>query len=1649
MRTTGLVCAVLASLFTVAPVKAQSVTNGKVTVQTISRAGKIVGFAVQPLGSDARFDIYLGTASNIWAGKAYVEKGLDPQRLVIGPLSSSPTPKLGANSLVAIELRPDDPYPIVSFTLQLQAFDKAAWQRTFGTVPFHFLAMPMPGAQIFYHRGWQIPTPVTDPYPMQGNQTGYGKQIRSEWDDDWTYAPPLGAHPMPDVGLWWPARKLFACYDFHAARLLDHTEKDIATAYVWKQNDLEQFVTLAWPFPWGYRETLRYPEELPATVASHFHFLYDLNAGPDRDPNLIVQEFVRARYGDLLPDVPRVTDLSWLPDAHRPGGFGPVHLGRMYDWVQPGTGSANWWKPGSLVFSGVGWDRPEVDYVYAAGDQASIEAIRDNVEFMAPRVTWMTIDGERCCAWQQCLEGEGADMFGDGVPSTHNAQNWQMALLFLDAYRNDPATYGKYLDIIDGQLMWSKHFLYTRNDYADVPCAQFCWSAAPVTAYCLRYYYTFRNDPARREKAELAYRLARNAMYHFLPTWLSDNDEMDNVDAFSFCEPNAGISWLGAACSNEVLCVTYAAIVTYLATGDPWLGHYIRGACERWHELFRDEWYPTVRQYGDAFTEIYYLYPGRGPVGGRVTFGGLWGGVEWIAWPIGEATVRVTCGEKAALAWNRAPGMPPLTIEADRVVRTGPPDPNRVGSHTDIADYRYYGDGQGSFRLVRYGLGQPEPFTVNVTFPMFDLRGKPVILRRNGQEIALEKGRDYEEMPFRWDTVVVRGCRYGDVIGIGKIDESAAVLPCEIHRVRTPEPPRMPEGFAAADLRAAANRRLSTDWEDPDSWAGLDPGLRYIYGVPFHIIDANLNDARLGLRDGKAAVSLQGRHFFALVGEIEANAKLTVTAGGKTVDVDLKRAVPALKGWPPCFDWELFIVEASVPGRVTAISTANCTLFAATVYQGQREDPKLAAILKALRAAQEEAVARARAIENVAKLAPLFEKASGHIAILPTPQDNPRGSTLATILQKARLLRHVTFLSPQQLVDPDVFKAERFWIAFYLGGETYYQSVNSAGDGDRALQRYLAQGGTLVVLPHQPFPFYYNEAGKPVVSAPKFGLPICGSGAADRLDMLQNIDVRGWEKAPRDRKFTFAVARQQEIVKSLPASFAFPLSEKDRPVDERWRPIVNVVGEDNKYVPLISLADDAGKSYGDGAAFIEYRTGPYAPGRVLYVWSTLLAQPELREPLLLDILGWVLANTVAPPAAGLCYFTHKPITVDGKLDEAAWQEVPAFELQKAIRLEGGPNQPTRVKVRWDKEYLYVGFECEDSDVWATMRQRDQHLWEEEVVEVFVDHDGDGRNYKEFEVNPLNTVVDLNIVRPGHPNFAQMIGWNSAGWKTAVSVDGTVDNRGDRDRGWVCEMAIPLADLAPAYDQPRPGTTWRVNFYRIDRPDPKDPNKDIQFSAWSPTRRSYHEPERFGLLTFAADPFDEDFSLHERGAAPGPPWVVAGGEWQVTQDGLVGRDGGNDAWTPMGLRGGLPNLQDYRLTVRFEVMQLGSDWRDGPWFGVRCRGTDGYFVEFTNREVQVHKSYQGHSTNDVSALATWPRTLAPGPHELIIEVRGSDTPSLTVLLDGQTLGTATDRGSLGLGPMPAGGIALSPRRWSNSQGHTIVRYRSIRIEPVVP
>jgi len=201
-----------------------------------------------------------------------------------------------------------------------------------------------------------------------------------------------------------------------------------------------------------------------------------------------------------------------------------------------------------------------------------------------------------------------------------------------------------------------------------------------------------------------------------------------------------------------------------------------------------------------------------------------------------------------------------------------------------------------------------------------------------------------------------------------------------------------------------------------------------------------------------------------------------------------------------------------------------------------------------------------------------------------------------------------------------------------------------------------------------------------------------------------------------------------------------------------------------------------------------------------------------------------------------------PIKVDGKLDDAAWAKAsPVGEFVNNI--DGSHSQyKTEARVLYDDRFLYFSFRCADDNIWSTYKRRDAHLWDEEVVEVFLQADPRHPNYIELEVNPLGTMLDIYLLDKRKPLHYES--WNSEKLRWAVKVDGTVDGKGG-DREWTCEIALPLEDAATApHLPPQPGDRWRMNLFRGEqKPFPAE-------LAWSPTlQNDFHIPDRFGELVF--------------------------------------------------------------------------------------------------------------------------------------------------------------------------------------------------------
>ena len=215
-----------------------------------------------------------------------------------------------------------------------------------------------------------------------------------------------------------------------------------------------------------------------------------------------------------------------------------------------------------------------------------------------------------------------------------------------------------------------------------------------------------------------------------------------------------------------------------------------------------------------------------------------------------------------------------------------------------------------------------------------------------------------------------------------------------------------------------------------------------------------------------------------------------------------------------------------------------------------------------------------------------------------------------------------------------------------------------------------------------------------------------------------------------------------------------------------------------------------------------------------------------------------VSGALHPPLSYRAPFAAARPALGGSLEQGAWAAAPWTE--DFVDIEGGrrplPAYRTRAKMLWDAEFLYVGAELQEPHVWSTLARHDEIVFHDNDFEVFLDPDGDGREYYEVEINARGTVFDLFLHRSYRNGAPAIHEWDVSGaFGRATSFDGTPDDARDVDRGWTVMLAIPWAAFVPPRDAridalpegqrdfgdrarggaaPRPGDCWRINFSRV-------------------------------------------------------------------------------------------------------------------------------------------------------------------------------------------------------------------------------------------
>ncbi|MEK6795068.1 MAG: sugar-binding protein [Spirochaetota bacterium] len=199
-------------------------------------------------------------------------------------------------------------------------------------------------------------------------------------------------------------------------------------------------------------------------------------------------------------------------------------------------------------------------------------------------------------------------------------------------------------------------------------------------------------------------------------------------------------------------------------------------------------------------------------------------------------------------------------------------------------------------------------------------------------------------------------------------------------------------------------------------------------------------------------------------------------------------------------------------------------------------------------------------------------------------------------------------------------------------------------------------------------------------------------------------------------------------------------------------------------------------------------------------------------------------------------------TIDGTIDDACWQNAQ-FQSQFVHFYKDKPADPqTEFAVNTDGTNLYLAMRCNDQSpekILKRPRERDNtQMWDDDVVEIFLDPDASGDHYFHFAISAGNVQYDALITRYG---MQQNVDFN-ADWRSAVQIGSS---------GWTAEIAIPLSEILV---KSHGSEDWHFNVCR----DCKTGEKKQAYSTWGTyakgePNKGFHSFKLFRIVTGFSPP----------------------------------------------------------------------------------------------------------------------------------------------------------------------------------------------------
>ncbi len=206
---------------------------------------------------------------------------------------------------------------------------------------------------------------------------------------------------------------------------------------------------------------------------------------------------------------------------------------------------------------------------------------------------------------------------------------------------------------------------------------------------------------------------------------------------------------------------------------------------------------------------------------------------------------------------------------------------------------------------------------------------------------------------------------------------------------------------------------------------------------------------------------------------------------------------------------------------------------------------------------------------------------------------------------------------------------------------------------------------------------------------------------------------------------------------------------------------------------------------------------------------------EFNRPRIIvkDAVGGLEAVKKLPPARSFALHKAKgPVTIDGKLDEKAWEGATTVEdlYELGQSAPAATMQPTKVKMMWDEKYLYFGFICEDANIDLTPVKRDGDTYNHDCIEIFLMPKYP--NYWEINITPAGCLYDARMKKRGD-NYGgdSNVEASAEGLKFQTTFTGPAN----APTGYITEVAFPVDQLTDFTSPAKVGDSLRLLATRVD------------------------------------------------------------------------------------------------------------------------------------------------------------------------------------------------------------------------------------------